>query len=315
VTEAAAIGWGNTNIIPTSEYLKLTARLTVEESFRGDSGTQVTFEMNDCPYPFKEGQRYLVYAHRDREGKLRQQIGYSRTAPLSEAGEDMAYIRSLSQAGGGGRVFGTVVRNVNYHRLHTGDTAAEAKGDSGPASGVKVFAQGEAQGYEARTDGDGRFEFTGLPAGTYKVRADAPAGHTGGEFVKVSLPDRGCAPMNIFFTPQGEIGGQVLSAGGRPVKDAQVTLFSAEGVTEEGLANLERRPPIMTYTHGAGRYGFSQLPAGRYYVAVSLPTGVGPNKTYQRTFYPNARTLNEATGITLAEGQKMTGADVQLPPQ
>ena len=70
VTEAVGVDWTNTNLVPTSQYIKLTARLAVEESFRGDVGAQVTFQMDNCPYPFREGERYLVYANKGRDGKL-----------------------------------------------------------------------------------------------------------------------------------------------------------------------------------------------------------------------------------------------------
>ena len=82
VTEAVGVPWPS-GLAAWSQWSKLTARLTVEESFRGDLGAQVTFEMGSCGYPFKEGERYLVYAHRGRDGKLYQQVGHSRTAPRS----------------------------------------------------------------------------------------------------------------------------------------------------------------------------------------------------------------------------------------
>lgn len=318
VTEAVGVPWPS-GMEVWSQYLKLTARLTVEESFRGDAGAEVTFEMNDCPYPFKEGERYLVYANRNK-GKLYQRVGYTRTRPLSEAGEDMAFIRGLSQAPAGGRIYGTVSRDVSDYRLRGGGTDAEWKprDSGGGVAGVKVIAEGQSQRYETRTDGAGRFEFTGLPAGSYRVNADTPVGPSGLKVENRSglyVPDRGCARSDIHLMPEGEVGGLVTSAAGQPVKDVRVAIFSAEGATEEKVASLEGKYSMMN-TDVHGRYQFVGLPAGRYYVVVSVPVGEGPmNINGRLIFHPNAASLAEAAAVTLAEGQQKTDADVQLPPQ
>lgn len=319
VTEAVGAGWPP-DVAPYSQYSKLTARLAVEEAFRGSVGSQVTLEMDNCPHPFKEGERYLVYANRDRDGKLHQRLGYTRTRPLSEAGEDMAYIRGLSQSPPGGRIYGIVSRDASDYRLRGGGTDAEwrPRGSGGGVAGVKVVAEGQSQRYEATTDGAGRYEFTGLPAGSYTVNADTPTGPSGIRIQNrsgVSVTDRGCARSDIHLMPEGELGGVVTSAAGLPVKDVGVALFSAEGATEEKVAGLEGGHYMMS-TDVRGRYRFVGLPAGRYYVVVSVPAGEGPMSTnYRRTFHPNAASLAEAAAVTLAEGQKKTDADVRLPPQ
>ena len=185
--------------------------------------------------------------------------------------------------------------------------------------GVKVIAEGGGHSHETKTDAEGHFEFSGLPAGAYRVRVETPAGDTGVRVENrsgINVPARGCAPYNIHLMSEGEIGGLVASAAGQPVKGVWVTLFSAEGVTEAGLANLEGSPPVMMYTDVHGRYRFVNVPAGRYYVAVSVPVGDGPKDVhYRRAFHPNAAGLAEATAVSLVEGQKKADADVQLPPQ
>ena len=67
-------------------YLRSTTHFSVEEAFKGVQGTAVVFDQNDCPYLFKEGERYLVYAHYNSyQKKLEVRVGTTRTRPLSEA--------------------------------------------------------------------------------------------------------------------------------------------------------------------------------------------------------------------------------------
>lgn len=74
------------------QYQKLTAKLTVEETFRGNVGSEITFEMNDCYYPFEKGKKYFIYANKGQDGKLYQRVGWTRTRLVSEAEEDLAYV-------------------------------------------------------------------------------------------------------------------------------------------------------------------------------------------------------------------------------
>lgn len=298
------------NIAPYSEYSKLTARLTIEEAFRGVKGGEVTFEMEDCPYPFKQGERYLVYAHRARDGMLYLRTGSSRTRPFSEAGEDLEYIRGLAHGNEKGRLFGTVTRDVLDLRPHAFRQEKEA--GHGKLAGVKVVVENGRSNYEAMTDGEGKFEFSELAAGIYDVRVAATATEPGAEMRGVKVFAGGCAPLNVWLQPAGEISGRVVTTDGQPVPGEGVILFAAEGVTDDELDGIENRPPIIGYTDQEGGYRFVRLPAGRYYVLVSI----GKERTgrsQRRIFYPGVNSLSEATAITLEGGQKKTRLDVRLP--
>jgi hypothetical protein len=183
----------------------------------------------------------------------------------------------------------------------------------GKLAGVKVAAEGDSGGkYEVMTDVEGKFEFPELPAGVYKVRVpDAADSETGGETTGVKVLAAGCAPLNVWLQPSGEISGRVATTDGEPVPEAGVILFTAEGVTDEALGGIEDRPPIIGYTNKEGRYKFVRLPAGRYYVLVT--TGKrGAGRSQRRTLFPGVGSLSEAAVITLEGGQKKTRLDVQL---
>jgi hypothetical protein len=307
VTEIGALPWPESNPAHWQPYKRLTAHLSIEEAFRGVEGTEMTFVMDDCPYPFRQGERYLVYAHRGRDGKLYQRVGFSRTRPLSEAKEDLEYIRSVSQSSSGGRVFGSVTQHT--HNIK------EGRYDSEPMSGAKVLVQGVEHSYEALTDGAGKYEIVGVPAGDYRVSAIVPE-HFGRNEYKIKVVERGCTPADVSVQPTGLISGRVVDANGQPLVNAGVSIVSAEGVSEEVLAGNRG---ILTYTDPQGNYSFDRLPAGRYVVIVNrrrsdLMSGSAVNE-YPRTFHPGVTELLQAVIINLDEGQRRTSQDVRLLPR
>ena len=78
-------------------HRRLSVRLAVAEKFRGVDAADAIVATSDsgasCGYPFVVGREYLVYAY-EREGRLFVSL-CSRTRPLTEAAEDLAYLRAI----------------------------------------------------------------------------------------------------------------------------------------------------------------------------------------------------------------------------
>ena len=55
------------------------------------------FGGGDCGYPFQTGTEYVIYAYKNSDGRLETGI-CSRTRPLAEAGDDVAYFHSMASA-------------------------------------------------------------------------------------------------------------------------------------------------------------------------------------------------------------------------
>jgi hypothetical protein len=309
VTEAEAVDWSGTNIAPYSQYQRLTARLSVLQAFRGMDETEVIFEMNDCPYPFKQGERYLVYAHRDREGKLYQRIGFSRTRPLSEAGEDLEFIRGLSTTQPGSRVYGKLT--LPTHNIK------ESRNDYEPLTGVKVILEGNNQNYDAVTDGTGQYQLVGLPAGAYRVRAELPD-HLSFEERTIRITGQGCVPLDISAMRDGQIAGRVLNVDGQPVASVPVSLVSADAGLEDILSeNKDRGAWTFSVTNEQGRFGFSQLAPGRYLLIINRAEfektrGNEKAQALPRLFYPGVTIMEQAVVITVREGRKAREYDFLL---
>lgn len=75
-------------------------RLTVTKTHKGARMRKLIITAaKTCAVGFEVGTRYLVYAHRDGEGKFGTTY-CSRTAPLSEAGRDLEVLKAAAESGG-----------------------------------------------------------------------------------------------------------------------------------------------------------------------------------------------------------------------
>ena len=300
-TEAVFIGLAtriertpNNTGLMMGPYVQSTVYFYIEQAFKGIEGTEVVLELNHCGYVFKEGERYLVYAHRNpNNNKLDVRAGNSRTRPLTEAIEDLNYIRGLSSGASGARVFGKLT--VPTFALK------QNKFDGDPLQNIKLTLDGNDQHQELFTDGEGRYEFKGLPAGTYKLRAEVPA-YLQFDEQTLKLIGRECVPLHIYAMRIAKIAGRVLNASGQAVRGVSVSLVSADANPEQILSS--KAPSAMTLTDEAGRYRFSQLAPGRYLLIINrtepaISDGMEVSRLIPHLFYPGVNDLRDATVIVL----------------
>ena len=249
---------------PTPEnwmYVRRTVYITIEEAFRGIEAAALVLNLNSCGFNFKEGERYLIYAHRNPNNKeLDVRAGFTRTRLISEGAEDLNYIRGLSPASGS-RVFGKVVQSTYDYK--DGGYKVES------LPNVKVTLAGNSQRLEVVTDSEGKYEFKGVTAGNYRVGAEIP-NYLNYDEVPVNLMGRECAPVNIYVRRKGLIVGRVFDVNKKPLALVPVTLVSADASFEDILAERKGKTVgVLTYTDRDGRFRFTELPPGRYFLIIN----------------------------------------------
>lgn len=304
----------------------MVVTLAVEESFRGIEEKQVVLDLNDCGYQFKQGEKYLVYAHRRRDnGKLDVRTGGSRTQPLAEADEDLEYIRSVLRGEKQPAIVGTVGETttdiktlLNSPRL-VYSTLLGPIFYGKPASGIKVFAVGKEQTYETFTDGAGVYRFFDLPDGEYKLRPDFPSYFSLKEAdATVKTTNQGCALGYVGAHRKGLISGKIFDANGNPMKHVYVSLVSADAASDEIFAeNKDNFPWAVSVTLENGEYGFAYLPAGNYYIVINRAErerayGDKAAQKLPRLFYPGVLNLEKAAVVSIKEGEQVKGKDFHL---
>ncbi|HEU4435148.1 MAG TPA: carboxypeptidase-like regulatory domain-containing protein [Pyrinomonadaceae bacterium] len=293
-------------------YSRSTIYFTIEEAFKGVGGTALVLELDHCGHLFKENERYLVYAHRNSNSKaLDVRLGNTRTRPVSEAKEDLDYIRGLSSAEPGARVFGKITQHTYNIKKHEIDVETLQK--------IRVTLEGNNERKEVLTDSEGNYEFRGVSAGTYRVQADLPAylgGYAPEEEFK--LTGRGCAPIDFRAWRKAQIAGRVLDVNGKPLVSVPVTLVSADATPEQILyENKDKTAWPFSITNREGRFNFSHLAPGRYLLIINraeYEKARGKEwSALPRLFYPGVNDLAAATVIVVSDEAEPREYNFTLP--
>lgn len=152
---------------------------------------------------------------------------------------------------------------------------------------------------------------SGLPPGTYTVRADVPSYlHLDpAEPEKVKVPVKGCASVGFLTRTDGRIAGVVRDAAGKVAPEKYVDLIPFEMANRLGDRSVGR----FTKTDAAGRFEFRNLRQGRYLIGVNIRSNPEGDNPFPRMFFPGVANAADATVITLGKGEKLNGYDFSLP--
>ena len=302
------------------------AHFSVESVFRGKLGPQVdviareiletpitlpdgrpgmkTMSDYDCNYKFKDGERYIVYAHFRKANDGSLWVGFNRTRPLAQAADDLEFIRGLDQAGSGGRIYGQA-RQTRRELKNQGNT-----GLVGPITNAKIIVEGMDQHYETFTDTDGRYQVKDLKPGEYSVQAVFPAELSTSAPQKARVSDRGCNNVDFVTKADGRISGTVYNPQGQIVPKMQLDLALAD--QDESDPNPQA---FYAFADDKGYYEFKSIPPGKYLLGIRLTAIRDPGFAYPRTFYPGISNSQDAKVFSLGLGQKISGVDFTIPPQ
>ncbi len=175
----------------------------------------------------------------------------------------------------------------------------------------------------ARTDGSGRFQFEGLPAGKYDLRATKANEGTaiyGANSLRepgdsVTLGDSEIRGSLILrFLRSASISGHVYDSDGEPVAEANVNLL------RQGR-NLGA--PILTSYRGTttddrGEYRIVGVDPGQYYLRTTSSMGRlggvpgGHQTMLEDQYYGGARDSKDASPIHVSGGESLAGLDFRL---
>lgn len=174
----------------------------------------------------------------------------------------------------------------------------------------------------ARTDSSGRFQFEGLPAGKYDLRAakaNEGAAIYGADSVRelsdlVTLADGQTRNGIVLrFFRRGSISGHVYDSDGEPVRDVNVSLLRpGRDLGAPVLFNFRG-----AQTDDAGEYRIANLDPGKYYLRANPSPYRGAPAPGRQTilveqYYGGARESKDASPIYLRGAESLSGLDLHL---
>jgi carboxypeptidase family protein len=186
--------------------------------------------------------------------------------------------------------------------------------------GMVLIPYGASISLHAKTDANGIYRITGVPAGRYSVRAVAPA-YISGEGDRGYLErgrslnigeDETIENIEIELRRGGVITGRITDSNGQPVVEEYVNLTKLSDKGEPQpffISNTDVRS-----TDDRGIYRIYGLPEGRYLVSIGNSMD-GPSrggKTYPTTYYPDATDQSQAKPVEVGDGSEVTGIDIVL---
>jgi hypothetical protein len=177
------------------------------------------------------------------------------------------------------------------------------------------------------TDFEGRFEFTGLAAGTYRVQV-MPGGFRGKYMAAsfgaaslstppkpIELKDGQHIEANVALPRGAAINGRVIDEFGEPISRVMVSAARVIG----GGARFQRMGGGLNQTDDLGRFRVYGLEQGEYIVGAESrnmgmggPPVEGETEGFATTYYPSALTEKEAGRVRVMAGGESDEIQIQL---
>ena len=298
----------NNTGVALGPYLHSTVHFSIEEAFKGIDGTTVVFDLSSCAYGFKQGERYLVYAQRNSDNTFYVDERSTRTRPLSEAAEDLKYIRAVSSEEPGTRVFGKVQQY--FPDFPKGGWIPHA------IPNIKVTLEGNGQRQEVVSDSDGNFEFKRVSAGTYRARPELPSYLRYREMAH-KLTGRGCMEAEFVIVRKAQLFGRVLNTDGKPLAGIPVSVVPADVSAGQIFSeDKDKAAWPVSITDQEGRYWFDKVGNGRFLLIINRTEAErlrGSARSLSRLFYPGVSSIEGATVVVVRYSPEPEEFNFRLP--
>jgi hypothetical protein len=286
---------------------------TLEHAFKGVSGKTakaLTYRGTSCDLEVKEGERLLIFAHRNDEtsnlsfGACDGNQGIEKDSPL------IAELEKLSKHSGPLLIRGRVAEE-QYREV----------------KGARAVITGNGLNLETVTDDDGSYSFEVPRAGAYKVKVILPFSaslmrfrgddrpidekpeetQTVFEYSAIASPD--ACDYQFFNTFKIDLKATASIAGVFLLDDWKYVPRFYPSVCRLMPTEKETLERCRTEFYGLnadGTFKFEGLREGNYTIVMNDDDFLDGSSPFRRHYYPGVRDFSKAEPIVLGQGEEKT---------
>jgi hypothetical protein len=296
-------------------------RIEVEDSLKGKLGKEVRIETGsgggDCGTPLPVGERFLILAFKNNDGKL--WTGLDNTTQLLNDTASASLVESVRKSitVGQGSLFGRVSYDDPGHYDSQGHLVGFAAWQ--PVASMVIRATSANRTFATITAPDGQYEFSDLPNGTYTITPALEPGQTYDEtfytarFVK-SVGDGSCAKADFGLRPTTRLKGKLLVPPGQQfaLREADGVFLQKVAAVPVGLHKTTERSGFAATADADGSFDIWPIAPGDYYVGININVAPTPQSPFAPTYYPGV-TDRAMAGVVHIKAGEITYVELPEP--
>lgn len=254
-----------------------------------------------CEMTYSIGTKYLIFAGKSSSAPnmfVTSMCSGSREASQSE----LEYLDKFSKGEAETLVFGQVLQWVTSIGL-------PEKDESNPVEGASLILENKTQKYRTTSDSDGRFIFTGIVNGDYKLTAQKTPFQPVPTSYGISVIKGGCQQEFVQLKAMSAIEGTLLYRDGKPAANTRM-----EMLRKNSSGEWYRTYYMWKQTDEKGRFKFDDLETGEYLLGYEIwgdyPDSDSPYPTH---YFPGVGARNQAQSFILSPNQTISNLTLKLP--
>lgn len=288
------------------EYSGGIYKFKVERAYKGISSENKEAKVygsagTSCEITYSIGTKYLIFAGKSSGSPntfFTNMCSGSRPASQSETD----YLDKFSKGETETFVFGQVLQWVTRNGLPRED-------ESNPVEGASLILENETRKYSSTSNSNGRFVFSAILSGNYKLSAQKSPFKPEPAASDISVAKGACQQEFVQLKAMSVIEGTLLFPDGNPAKNKRMELLR-KNQSGEWYSTYY----MWKQTDEKGRFRFDDLETGEYILGYEIQRDYSDfDSPYPTHYFPGVGSKNLAKTFTLSPNQTISNLILKLP--